>query len=121
MNEVAALTDGSMTPGIYRVLGLTEPVTETVEAVGWRAAVVSPSIRTRDFYSGLAQALALPPYFGRNLDAFWDCLTDLQGPTALILSDWTRFAQARPERWAALMEVFEARTAQGPPFSVILN
>lgn len=33
----------------------------------------------RDSVMGaIAEAFALPPYFGRNLDALYDCVTDLQ-------------------------------------------
>ncbi len=40
----------------------------------------------------LAAALALPPYYGRNLDALFDCLTSL-GPCTLVL--------CRTSAWAA--------------------
>lgn len=37
-------------------------------------------------YDYLRQELSLPPYFGRNLDALHDCLTDIGAPTRLILT-----------------------------------
>lgn len=37
-------------------------------------------------YEYLRKELAFPPYFGRNLDALYDCLTDIGAPTHLILT-----------------------------------
>ncbi len=37
-------------------------------------------------YDYLSEELAFPPYFGRNLDALHDCLTDIGAPTRLILT-----------------------------------
>ena len=35
----------------------------------------------------LATGLRLPPWYGRNLDALYDCLTDVQEETVVILRD----------------------------------
>lgn len=37
-------------------------------------------------YSHLARELSFPAWFGRNLDALYDCLTDISSPTRLILT-----------------------------------
>ena len=37
-------------------------------------------------YDYLAEELSFPTYFGRNLDALHDCLTDLSSPTRFILT-----------------------------------
>ena len=37
-------------------------------------------------YDYLTEELDLPAYFGRNLDALHDCLTDVGTPTRLILT-----------------------------------
>lgn len=37
-------------------------------------------------YDYLQEELAFPAYFGRNLDALHDCLTDIGSPTRLILT-----------------------------------
>ena len=37
-------------------------------------------------YDHLSEELAFPPYFGRNLDALHDCLTDISVPTRLVLT-----------------------------------
>lgn len=35
----------------------------------------------------LSAALCLPEWYGRNLDALYDCLTDVQEETVLVLRD----------------------------------
>ena len=37
-------------------------------------------------YDYLSKELSFPAYFGRNLDALHDCLTDIGAPTRLILT-----------------------------------
>ena len=37
-------------------------------------------------YDYLTEELAFPDYFGRNLDALHDCLTDIASPTRLVLT-----------------------------------
>ena len=32
-----------------------------------------------DLHKALAEALSFPEYYGRNFDALYDCLTDLEG------------------------------------------
>jgi RNAse (barnase) inhibitor barstar len=59
----------------------------------------------------IAQALALPSWFGMNLDALYDSLTDLreQQPTegyVVLLDRLPRTAQFDAEQRAALLDVF---------------
>lgn len=37
----------------------------------------------------LAETLAFPEWYGNNLDALYDCLTDISEKTILILANWT--------------------------------
>ncbi len=37
-------------------------------------------------YDHLEKELSFPAYFGRNLDALHDCLTDISTPTRLVLT-----------------------------------
>ena len=36
----------------------------------------------------LAQALNFPEWYGHNLDALFDCLTELEEPVHLVLENW---------------------------------
>ena len=116
----AGLVDGSQTPGIYRVLEPVSTISSVLADAGWVSPVVPPATTTGEFYRGLAEAMGWPGYFGANLDALWDALTDLRRPTAVILERWTDFAQARPARWDAIMAVFAERCEIAPSFAVVL-
>lgn len=41
----------------------------------------------------LSVALRLPAWYGRNLDALYDCLTDVQEETVVILRDQAAFEE----------------------------
>lgn len=44
---------------------------------------------TRDsFHDAFVQALSLPDWYGRNLDALHDALTSISEETCLILQNW---------------------------------
>jgi RNAse (barnase) inhibitor barstar len=108
--------------GVHRVLGQADSVSAELARRGWNVAGV-PSVRTDDaLWDGLADALALPEWFGRNLDALDEALADRAVPTAVVLAGWTAYARAQPARWARLLAVLQARADQdGPPFVVLLT
>ena len=39
----------------------------------------------------LAKMLNFPAYYGKNLDALYDCLTDVSEETELVLLNWDAF------------------------------
>ena len=106
--------------GVYRVLAPPPVIADALRAAGWTAVVVPPASSTAEFYRALAAAAGFPDWFGANLDALWDSLTDLPGPTALIVARWTRLARAEPGDWPKIMAVLEERAAVAPPFAVVL-
>ena len=60
-------------------------------------------IATKDqLHKALAEALRFPQWYGNNLDALYDCLTDLRN-IHLILENW----QALPDWRAIFKAVFE--------------
>ena len=112
--------DSEVTPGIHRVLTPAAEAAAVLDAQGWRAVVVPSAPTTEAFYAGLASALGLPDWFGANLDALWDCLADLPGPTVLVLESWQNYARREPEVWRRILGVLAERTGQPPPFAVLL-
>lgn len=74
----------------------------------------------RSVLEGIGQALRFPTYYRPNLDALWDCLTDLDQPTALVWSGWEGLAVDHPDDWAAIMAVLRDRVRTAPPFTLAL-
>ncbi|MBE6561751.1 MAG: ribonuclease inhibitor [Ruminococcaceae bacterium] len=56
------------------------------------------------YHEILARELDFPPYYGRNLDALHDCLTDLSADTVIILAE---SANADPRLIAVLRDAEE--------------
>jgi RNAse (barnase) inhibitor barstar len=110
----------ALTPGVYRVAPPAAAAARALQEGGWHAVVVPPASSTASLYAGLAEALRLPAWFGANLDALWDCLTDLPGPTALVLAEWRGYERAEPEQARRVLQLFVERTRSDPPFAVLL-
>ena len=54
-----------------------------------RITIDCAAIRTReDLHAALARALAFPGWYGGNLDALHDLLTDIAADTTLRLENW---------------------------------
>lgn len=51
-------------------------------------------------FEAFAAALKLPDWFGRNLDALYDALTDLEGPSTINLVGWEDAALSLADRRA---------------------
>jgi hypothetical protein len=90
------------------------------------AALDAPATKS-GVLAGIGRALGFPRYYGRNLDALWDCLADLDRPTALVWAGWEEFALGDPDGWAGVMGVLKDRAgdsehqdAAGAPFLVVL-
>lgn len=48
----------------------------------------------KEFHRLLSQTLSFPEWYGNNLDALYDCLTDLREPVHLILENWDSLSPA---------------------------
>jgi RNAse (barnase) inhibitor barstar len=93
--------------GVHRVLGPAASVAAELAGRGWDVAVVPASTTDDALWDGLVDALRLPDWFGRNLDALDEAFSDLRRPTALVFAGWTVYARARPERWHRLLHVLQ--------------
>ena len=77
----------------------------------------------------IGNALNFPDWYGANLDALYDCLTDPEAlpgrGRVLFLTGTSRLLRSDPEGYATLIEVFQAAASdlarQGSPFWVILD
>ena len=72
----------------------------------------------KDVHDALAKALSFPDYYGRNLDALHDCLTELDD-TQLVIEDCAA-AGARIEKWPGFLAVFFDSAAQNSRLQIRL-
>lgn len=111
-----------LTGSLIEVDDTTDPsaAADRLTAAGWNTRIVGPFHDRGGFYSRIAAALEFPSYFGHNLDALWDALTDLTAPYAVII-DWQPFLAADPDYAAKVRATLAERTTSEPPFAVILQ
>ena len=69
-------------------------------------------------HEALAGALAFPDYYGHNLDALHDCLTDLTD-TQLVITDCAA-ASAKMEKWPGFLSVFFDAAEENPGLDIRL-
>ena len=67
----------------------------------------------RGFYSRIASVLYFPDYFGKNLDALFDCLCSLEAMNSkevvLQIRHWENFlSREKPEKKQAALDVLRA-------------
>ncbi len=69
-------------------------------------------------HDALARALSFPDYYGRNLDALHDCLTDLND-TQLVITDCS-FPGREMEKWPGFLSVFFDSAAENARLDIRL-
>ncbi len=72
---------------------------------------------TADLHRMLRTTLCFPPSYGNNLDALYDCLTDLQRPVTLILCDPGYLKTHLGDYATKFAVVLKNAAAQNPRFS----
>lgn len=70
-------------------------------------------------HESLAAALGFPAYYGHNLDALYDCLTDLP-ETQLVIEDCDQAAAEMPEKWPGFLSVFSDAAKANSALEIIL-
>jgi len=98
-------------------------VRHTVEHAGWTCGHVDGWTHQggREVLTAIGEALGFPDYYGRNLDALWDCLTDLAEPTVLLWDGWGTLAHEDRETFTKAVGVLSERAARTPPFTALLR
>ena len=69
-------------------------------------------------HADLAQGLSFPDYYGHNLDALHDCLTELTD-TQLVITDCSA-ASAKLEKWPGFLSVFFDSADENPGLDIRL-
>ena len=65
-----------------------------------------------------AERFSFPDYYGANLDALWDCLTDLSVPVELILVDKNALCENLPDYGSRFLRLLEDLSRENPDFCV---
>ena len=68
-----------------------------------------------DLHERFAEALDFPAYYGKNLDALHDCLTDISGPVTVIAVN-TEALEAHLSRRKGFMRLMEDLTREKAGF-----
>lgn len=70
--------------GTYRIAAGWATEHSTPE-LSWKTLAPLPRIDKDSLLDALGRALDFPAYYGRNWDAAWDCLTELDWPDGRVL------------------------------------
>lgn len=71
-------------------------------------------------HTALAEGLGFPAWYGRNLDALYDLLTEPMEPVTLTIYDFDALAQSLGDRAAALRRVLTDAGQENPDLTVLL-
>jgi ribonuclease inhibitor len=79
-----------------------------------KATIGNPPITSAaQFHEQIADAMQFPDYYGENLDALWEVLTDnVERPFTLIWLDAARSQAAMPEDFAVIVQLFGELASQ---------
>ena len=96
-----------------------------MRASSWSTATTTPTAMTElildgltlksreELHDALTQGLHLPSYFGRNLDALFDCMTERREETRLCLRNAERLPCGRK-----LLQVLRDAAAENPSLHI---
>ncbi len=114
MSSLASVLARRTPPGVYLWHAEYDvaDVRHTVEHVGWTFAYVDGWVfqSRAEFLVAVGESLALPDYYGRNLDALEECLAELEGPVLLLWDGWSVLARADERAFRSVVDVFAARS-----------
>ena len=73
------------------------------------------------FHESIAKAMHFPDYYGQNLDALFDCLTDIRQDQELVLLNWHAFSYAMKDYAEKVLYVFRCACQENPHLTVTLH
>lgn len=79
-----------------------------------RSVILHGSQMKKDPHTALAIAFGFPDYYGKNLDALHDCLTDITEETEVILIQWEQMG----DLGRRIQQVLTDSSAENPRLTV---
>lgn len=73
------------------------------------------------FHEALARGLDFPEWYGHNLDALYDCLTDIDEETELILNNWHDLEYALKDYSGKALYVFHQACLENDCLKITLH
>ncbi len=74
-----------------------------------------------DLHEALSRALSLPAHYGKNLDALYDCLTEISEDTHLELRNWHHIEFHLKDYSGKAVYVFHCAQEENPHLTVTLR
>ncbi|MBQ6817938.1 MAG: barstar family protein [Bacilli bacterium] len=74
-----------------------------------------------ELHQYLKEKLGFPDYYGNNLDALYDELTDLEDNTIIEIKNFNFFQEKELKYSNLLLEVFNDVIDQNPSIQIIIN
>ena len=71
-------------------------------------------------HGAFAEALGFPDYYGRNLDALHDCLTETSGPVTVVILEADALKAGLGERFSSLLRLLGDLLEEREGFSVYI-
>ena len=69
-----------------------------------------------DLHRAFAEALDLPQWYGKNLDALHDCLTDRTAPICVVAANTALLKKNLGRRWSAFLRLTRDLEQEMPGF-----
>ena len=131
MSALARILGGRMVPGVYRWESAADvlDVRHAVEHAGWRFIHLD-TWQVEDkagFLQACQDAFEFPEWFGRNLDALSDSLSDVRsqdGEGVVVLWDgWSPLARHDRRVFDVVLDIFSGRVEfeRGGRFAVLVR
>ena len=68
----------------------------------------------------LSEALSFPGWYGNNLDALYDCLTDMAEPSRIVLEYWQQAEEALGDHGRTARMVMELAAKNNPALTLLI-
>ena len=84
-----------------------------------RVYIECGAVKSReDLHAALAKGLNFPAWYGNNLDALHDLLTDISADTRLILADWPAAETALGDYGSRVEKVLAISALENPRLTI---